>query len=44
MKQIEKEEQTIRNVFPMRNEIIPKHIRVEKHQNIYQEAIIHQGF
>jgi hypothetical protein len=29
MKQIEKEEQTIYNVFPMRNEVIPKHIRLD---------------
>jgi hypothetical protein len=29
MKQVEKEEQTICNVFPMRNEIIPKHIRLD---------------
>jgi hypothetical protein len=29
MKQVEKEEQTISNVFPMRNEIIPKHIRLD---------------
>jgi hypothetical protein len=29
MKQIEKEEQTISNVFPMRSEIIPKHIRLD---------------
>ena len=29
MKQVEKEDQTISNVFPMRNEIIPKHIRLD---------------
>jgi len=29
MKQIEKEEQTIYNVFPMRSEVIPKHIRLD---------------
>ena len=29
MKQVEKEEQTISNVFPMRSEIIPKHIRLD---------------
>jgi len=29
MKQVEKEEQTICNVFPMRSEIIPKHIRLD---------------
>jgi len=29
MKQVEKEEQTTCNVFPMRNEIIPKHIRLD---------------
>ena len=29
MKQVEKEEQTIYNVFPIRNEIIPKHIRLD---------------
>ena len=29
MKQVENEEQTICNVFPMRNEIIPKHIRLD---------------
>jgi len=29
MKQIEKEEQTINNVFPMRSEVIPKHIRLD---------------
>jgi hypothetical protein len=29
MKQVEKEEQTITNVFPMRSEIIPKHIRLD---------------
>ena len=29
MKQIEKEKQTIYNVFPMRNEVIPKHIRLD---------------
>jgi len=29
MKQVEKEEQIICNVFPMRNEIIPKHIRLD---------------
>jgi hypothetical protein len=29
MKQVEKEEQTISNVFPMRNEVIPKHIRLD---------------
>jgi hypothetical protein len=29
MKQIENEEQTIYNVFPMRSEIIPKHIRLD---------------
>jgi hypothetical protein len=29
MKQIEKEEQTISNVFPMRSEVIPKHIRLD---------------
>jgi hypothetical protein len=29
MKQIEKEEQTIYNVFPMRKEVIPKHIRLD---------------
>ena len=29
MKQIEEEEQTIYNVFPMRSEIIPKHIRLD---------------
>jgi hypothetical protein len=29
MKQIEKEEQTIYNVFHMRNEVIPKHIRLD---------------
>ena len=29
MKQVETEEQTISNVFPMRSEIIPKHIRLD---------------
>ena len=29
MKHVEKEEQTISNVFPMRSEIIPKHIRLD---------------
>jgi hypothetical protein len=29
MKQVENEEQTISNVFPMRSEIIPKHIRLD---------------
>ena len=29
MKQVEKEEQTISNVFPMRSEVIPKHIRLD---------------
>ena len=29
MKQVEKEDQTISNVFPMRSEIIPKHIRLD---------------
>jgi hypothetical protein len=29
IKQIEKEEQTIYNVFPMRSEVIPKHIRLD---------------
>ena len=29
MKQVEKEEQTICNVFPLRSEIIPKHIRLD---------------
>ena len=29
MKQIEKEEQTIYNVFPMRSTVIPKHIRLD---------------
>jgi hypothetical protein len=29
MKQVEKEEQTIYNVFPMRNKVIPKHIRLD---------------
>jgi len=29
MKQVEEEAQTICNVFPMRNEIIPKHIRLD---------------
>ncbi len=29
MNQVENEEQTISNVFPMRNEIIPKHIRLD---------------
>jgi hypothetical protein len=29
MKQVENEEQTIYNVFPMRNEVIPKHIRID---------------
>jgi len=29
MKQIEEEEQTIYNVFPMRSEVIPKHIRLD---------------
>jgi hypothetical protein len=29
MKQIEMEEQTIYNVFPMRSEVIPKHIRLD---------------
>ncbi len=29
MNQVEKEEQTISNVFPMRSEIIPKHIRLD---------------
>lgn len=29
MKRVEKEEQTICNVFPMRNEIIPKHIKLD---------------
>ena len=29
MKQVEKEDHTISNVFPMRNEIIPKHIRLD---------------
>ena len=29
MKQIEKEEQTIYNVFPMRSKVIPKHIRLD---------------
>ena len=29
MKQIEKEEQTIYNIFPMRSEVIPKHIRLD---------------
>ena len=29
MKQIEKEEQIIYNVFPMRSEVIPKHIRLD---------------
>ena len=29
MKQVEKEQQTISNVFPMRNEVIPKHIRLD---------------
>jgi len=29
MKQVEKEEQTIYNVFPMRSEVIPKHIRLD---------------
>jgi hypothetical protein len=28
-KQIEKEEQTIYNVFSMRSEVIPKHIRLD---------------
>ena len=29
MKQVEKENQTTLNVFPMRNEVIPKHIRLD---------------
>ena len=29
MKQVEKEDQTISNVFPMRSEVIPKHIRLD---------------
>ena len=29
MKQVENEKQTVYNVFPMRNEIIPKHIRLD---------------
>jgi hypothetical protein len=29
MKQVEKEEQIISNVFPMRSEVIPKHIRLD---------------
>ena len=29
MKRVEKEEQTISNVFPMRSEVIPKHIRLD---------------
>ena len=29
MKQVEKEDQTISNVFPMRTEVIPKHIRLD---------------
>ena len=29
IKQIEKEEQTIYNVFHMRSEVIPKHIRID---------------
>ena len=29
MKQVETENQTISNVFPMRSEIIPKHIRLD---------------
>lgn len=29
MKQIEKEEQSIYNVFPLRSEVIPKHIRID---------------
>ena len=29
MKYVEKEKQTIYNVFPMRSEVIPKHIRLD---------------
>ena len=29
MKEVEKEEETMYNVFPMRNEVIPKHIRLD---------------
>ena len=29
MKEVEKEEETMYNVFPMRNEVVPKHIRLD---------------
>ena len=29
MKEVEKQEETMYNVFPMRNEVIPKHIRLD---------------
>ena len=29
MREVEKEEETMYNVFPMRNEVVPKHIRLD---------------
>ena len=29
MKRVEKEDEAVYNVFPMRNEIIPKHIKLD---------------
>ena len=29
MREVEKEEETMYNVFPMRNEVLPKHIRLD---------------
>ena len=43
MKQIEKEEQTIYNVFPMRSEVIPKHIRLDTTTLVYLLMIKKQG-
>jgi len=43
MKQVEKEEQTISNVFPMQNEVIPKHIRLDTTTLVYLLMTKKQG-